>query len=608
MRRFVGLVLAFALGMSFGPLASVGLAACTDQQQVQTVTTVYPNETVTVTSTLTISYCASAETLTPASAAALASVTVALSEVQAQLCTRQEIVTAVPLFEDRVDAKGVVTRVHVGYEYRTSIVISCEANSGVVRFDGAVVATATPAAGGLTATFTVPNVRPGAYNVTVTPRGGTPGTAVLTVLDTIAPFISGVRTPSANAAGWNSGDVIVEFACIDADSAIQSCTGPVALSTEGAGQSVTGTAVDAAGNSATATVSGINIDKTGPTLEPRASRPPDHGSWYTAPVTISFDCADALSGLALCTPPITIGAEGRAMLYSAEAFDKAGNGLAFAGTVSIDMTPPTITAPPNVVVGMSVDRCGASPAIGTAAAADNVGTVTVSNNAPTIFPKGATTVTWTATDSAGFTAGATQTVTVNDTERPAILAPAGFTVTATSASGAVVGNAAFGAATASDNCLGVGTPSVTGVPAGNLFPIGGTTLTWTVTDGSGNSSSAAQTVNVAYGVCLLYDPTRAAKVGSTIPIKLQLCAGGTNLSSASLLPHTIELVRTGSATTALVEDSGNANPDGDFRYDAGLGGTGGYIFNLSTTNLAGGAWQLRFMQGGQTYSVPFQLR
>jgi hypothetical protein len=57
-----------------------------------------------------------------------------------------------------------------------------------------------------------------------------------------------------------------------------------------------------------------------------------------------------------------------------------------------------------------------------------------------------------------------------------------------------------------------------------------------------------------------------------------------------------------------VEDTGNANPDNDFRFDATLGSSGGYIFNLSTRGLAG-TYTLNFTVGSdpQQHSVLFQV-
>jgi len=84
-------------------------------------------------------------------------------------------------------------------------------------------------------------------------------------IDKTRPTISGSRSPDPNSYGWNNGDVTVTFNCSDSLSGIASCTGRQTVSREGSGQSVTGEAVDKAGNSATATVSDINIEKTPPT-------------------------------------------------------------------------------------------------------------------------------------------------------------------------------------------------------------------------------------------------------------------------------------------------------------------------------------------------------
>jgi hypothetical protein len=61
--------------------------------------------------------------------------------------------------------------------------------------------------------------------------------------------------------------------------------------------------------------------------------------------------------------------------------------------------------------------------------------------------------------------------------------------------GALVTEAQLGTATASDNSDSVSIQR-SGVPAGNVFPVGTTTITYTATDGAGNLSSATQTVTV----------------------------------------------------------------------------------------------------------------
>jgi hypothetical protein len=110
-----------------------------------------------------------------------------------------------------------------------------------------------------------------------------------------------------------------------------------------------------------------------------------------------------------------------------------------------------------------------------------------------------------------------------------------------------------------------------------------------------------------YDLCLLYDPAKLHKSGSTVPIKLQLCDDGGNVSSSSIALHAVSVQKVGDAGSGTPEDSGNANPDADFRYDATLGG---YIFNLGTKGLAPGTYLLNFKVVGKadTYSVEFRIK
>lgn len=103
-----------------------------------------------------------------------------------------------------------------------------------------------------------------------TSTGGTSSNSVTIKLDLSKPVISGTKSPDANGAGWNNTNVVVGFSCVDngpSGLATNTVAGTT-LTSDGAGQSFTntGTCVDNAGNTAdSATVSGINIDKTAPT-------------------------------------------------------------------------------------------------------------------------------------------------------------------------------------------------------------------------------------------------------------------------------------------------------------------------------------------------------
>jgi len=176
-------------------------------------------------------------------------------------------------------------------------------------------------------------------------------------IDAIAPTISGSRAPTANSNGWNNADVTATFACADTGgSGIAACTGPVVVSTEGANQHVNGAATDVAGNAATATVGNISIDKTKPSTTATPDRAANGSGWYNAPVVVTLNGTDSISGVAgttysldgapsvLYSAPFTVSGDGpHTVSYSST--DKAGNVEdAKTLTVKIDTTAPKLTA------------------------------------------------------------------------------------------------------------------------------------------------------------------------------------------------------------------------------------------------------------------------
>src|SRR5678815_4876582 len=162
-------------------------------------------------------------------------------------------------------------------------------------------------------------------------------------------------------------------------------------------------------------------------------------------------------------------------------------------------------------------------------ATDNCGTVTLSNDAPSLFPVGTNLVTWTATDASGNSTVCLQPVIVLviDAENPTITCPADVTVNADSGTCVATG-VNLGSPTAADNCVGFTVNS--NAPA--QFPVGTNLVTWTVIDVGGNSATCKQqvivrdnqfptltcpadvTVNVDTGTCVATGVTLGSPISS----------------------------------------------------------------------------------------------
>jgi hypothetical protein len=151
-----------------------------------------------------------------------------------------------------------------------------------------------------------------------------------------------------------------------------------------------------------------------------------------------------------------------------------------------------------------------------------------------------------------------------------------------------------------------------GVATANYILPGGTTpqaltITGEFSGGAATApSSDTATLNVTFNICVLYDQTKAVKSGATYPIKLQLCdVNGNNVSSSDITVHAVGVGQVSSTSFGEVIASGNANPDNDFRFDSGY-----YIYNLKTTELDTGVYNLYFTAGTDPvlHTVQFQVK
>ena len=173
--------------------------------------------------------------------------------------------------------------------------------------------------------------------------------------------------------------------------------------------------------------------------------------------------------------------------------DQAGNTATCIQMITVtDDEVPTITCPAAITLNTSIGNCEiANPGLADPISDDNCMVSTVSNDAPATFPIGETIVTWTVVDASGNSTSCTQQVTVVDPENPMITCPSDV-VASTDLGFCIATFVNIGMPTISDNCPGATVSS--DAPA--IFPIGMTTVTWTVIDVAGNTATCTQTVTI----------------------------------------------------------------------------------------------------------------
>jgi RHS repeat-associated protein len=238
------------------------------------------------------------------------------------------------------NAGGIITSTPV------TIAFSCsDSLSGVATCSSPITVTTT----GLNQSFTG----------TATDVAGNSATATVTVsIQTVAPTppsIVASVSPSPNSKGWNNTNVTVSYACTPGSNPVASCPSPVVVSTQGAGQSICGKALDTAGLSANACAT-VSLDETPPTITASPSPAANGAGWNNTPVTVTFACTDSVSGVATYASPQTVSTDGAGQVVSGTCVDVAGNSASTHVTLNVEQTPPSVlsfTAPSQLAPGQS---------------------------------------------------------------------------------------------------------------------------------------------------------------------------------------------------------------------------------------------------------------
>jgi hypothetical protein len=85
----------------------------------------------------------------------------------------------------------------------------------------------------------------------------------------------------------------------------------------------------------------IGIDRTPPqVVSVQPDRPPDWNGWFNHPVGLTFQGADAISGVASCSSTAYGGPDGQGVMISGSCRDNAGHTGVGAHPINYDATPP----------------------------------------------------------------------------------------------------------------------------------------------------------------------------------------------------------------------------------------------------------------------------
>ncbi len=267
---------------------------------------------------------------------------------------------------------------------------------------------------------------PGPVDVTITYTdqfGNTANcTSTVSIIDNQTPTItcSAVMDEMVNV---DPGTCSATIAALIPPSSMDNCNPNITRTPSGnvfpvGTTTVTWTATDPAGNSASCTSTVTVIDNESPSItcpgvqtigtDPGTCTVSNPSAQLTMPTT-SDNCtvtsvtsdAPASWGLGMHNVTWTV-------------TDNSGLTNTCTAQVNVvDDEDPTITCPADVTVTANDGSCQAmSVALGTPTTGDNCGVNTVTNNAPVEFNLGTTIVVWTVTDNAGNTATCNQNVTV----------------------------------------------------------------------------------------------------------------------------------------------------------------------------------------------------
>jgi hypothetical protein len=435
------------------------------------------------------------------------------------------------------------------------------------------------------------------------------------IVDPSGPVITKTVTGQQGNLGWYTGDVAVDWTVSDPQSPNSLTTNGCAdfsVTSDQGSTTYTCTATSAGGTSTDSVT--IKRDATAPTVTAAADRSADHNGWYNHALTVSFSGTDTANGSGNVTCDAGVNYSGPATsshTISGSCADEAGNSAADAYSFKYDATAPTITgtrSPAANGFGWNNGSVAVNFTCG-----DNLSGVPASSCGPnqTLTDEGADqSSTGNATDNAGNTASATVSNIDIDLTDPSVSLNGGPANGVSYYFGSVP---SASTCSASDALSGLdGSCSVSGYSTA----VGSHTVTATATDRAGRTATATSTYTVlAWTTKGFYQPVdmgndvlNTVKNGSTVPVKFELFAGPTELTSTSAVSSVTAKTVNCTAFAGDTEDAIEMVTTGgtSLRYDA----TGGqFIYNWQTPKKPNTCYNLTMTAAdGSTLTAYFKLK
>ncbi|MCB0127502.1 MAG: PxKF domain-containing protein [Caldilineaceae bacterium] len=186
----------------------------------------------------------------------------------------------------------------------------------------------------------------GTYNANATLSASSDWNAAIVTfkVDTTPPVITPQVSGTVGQNGWYTSNVVVSWTVTDPESRVISTCSPTTINADTAGVQVTCNATSSGGTSTQSVT--VKRDATPPTITATAAPAPNGNGWNNSDVTVSFTCADAMSGLVgACPANQVLSTEGSTVNSTPQSIsDQAGNSASSnVVTVKIDKTAPGVT-------------------------------------------------------------------------------------------------------------------------------------------------------------------------------------------------------------------------------------------------------------------------